>query len=184
MNELLKELEEFIEQESDINESDESYKIKNEEEANEVLRRIKYFNSEIENVNKISDSEIERYTKLINDYREKKLLEFNNRMEHYQLLLEDYAKEQLKNKKAKTISLPFGKIGFKKQQDTFNYDEDTLLEYLRNNSSDFIKVTTKESIEKAKLKKAGVVENGHLYLDGKLVDGVTVTKNDDKFIIG
>lgn len=184
MNELLKELEEFIEQESDINESDESYKIQNEEEANEVLRRIKYFNSEIEKVNKISDSEIERYTKLINEYREKKLLEFNNRLTHYELLLQDYAKETLKGKKSKSISLPFGKIGFKKQQDTFNYDEDALLEYLRNNSSDFIKVTTKESIEKAKLKKAGVVENGHLYLDGRLVDGVTVTKNEDKFIIG
>ena len=184
MNELLKELENFIEQESDINESDEQYKINNEEEANEILRRIKYFESEIEKVNKISDSEIERYTKLINVYRNKKLLEFNNRLEHYQLLLEDYAKEQLKNKKAKTISLPFGKIGFKKQQDTFNYDEDVLLEYLRNNFTDFIKVTTKESVEKAKLKKAGTISDGKLYLNGSAVDGITVTKNEDKFIIG
>lgn len=184
MNELLKELENFIEQESDINESDEQYKINNEEEANEILRRIKYFESEIEKVNKISDSEIERYTKLINDYRNKKLLEFNNRLEHYQLLLEEYAKEQLKNKKAKTISLPFGKIGFKKQQDTFNYDEEVLLKYLKENSADFIKVTTKESVEKAKLKKAGTISDGKLYLNGSAVDGITVTKNEDKFIIG
>lgn len=184
MNELLKELENFIEQESDINESDEQYKINNEEEANEILRRIKYFESEIEKVNKISDSEIERYTKLINDYRNKKLLEFNTRLEHYQLLLEEYAKEQLKNKKTKTISLPFGKIGFKKQQDTFNYDEEVLLKYLKENSADFIKVTTKESVEKAKLKKAGTVSDGKLYLNGSAVDGITVTKNEDKFIIG
>lgn len=184
MNELLKELENFIEQELDINESDEQYKINNEEEANEILRRIKYFESEIEKVNKISDSEIERYTKLINDYRNKKLLEFNNRLEHYQLLLEEYAKETLRGKKAKTISLPFGKIGFKKQQDTFNYDEDVLLEYLRNNFTDFIKVTTKESVEKAKLKKAGTISDGKLYLNGSAVDGITVTKNEDKFIIG
>lgn len=184
MNELLKELENFIEQESDINESDEQYKINNEEEANEILRRIKYFESEIEKVNKISDSEIERYTKLINDYRNKKLLEFNNRLEHYQLLLEEYAKEQLKNKKTKTISLPFGKIGFKKQQDTFNYDEEVLLKYLKENSADFIKVTTKESVEKAKLKKAGTISDGKLYLNGSAVDGITVTKNEDKFIIG
>ena len=184
MNELLKELENFIEQESDINESDEQYKINNEEEANEILRRIKYFESEIEKVNKISDSEIERYTKLINDYRNKKLLEFNNRLEHYQLLLEEYAKEQLKNKKTKTISLPFGKIGFKKQQDTFNYDEEVLIKYLKENSADFIKVTTKESVEKAKLKKAGTISDGKLYLNGSAVDGITVTKNEDKFIIG
>lgn len=184
MNELLKELENFIEQESDINESDEQYKINNEEEANEILRRIKYFESEIEKVNKISDSEIERYTKLINDYRNKKLLEFNNRLEHYQLLLEEYAKETLRGKKTKTISLPFGKIGFKKQQDTFNYDEEVLLKYLKENSADFIKVTTKESVEKAKLKKAGTISDGKLYLNGSAVDGITVTKNEDKFIIG
>lgn len=184
MNELLKELEEFIEHESDINESSEQYKINNEEEANEILRRIKYFESEIEKVNKISDSEIERYTKLINDYRNKKLLEFNNRLEHYQLLLEEYAKETLRGKKAKTISLPFGKIGFKKQQDTFNYDEEVLLKYLKENSADFIKVTTKESVEKAKLKKAGTISDGKLYLNGSAVDGITVTKNEDKFIIG
>lgn len=183
MDNLLKDLELFIEEESSVNDSNNDYKIKNEEEANEVLRRIQYFKTEIEKIEKISESEIERYTNIINNYKNKKILDFSNRLNHYELLLEDYAKEELAGKKTKTISLPFGKIGFKKQQDTFEYDDEALLNYLKENSNEFVKTVTKESVEKAKLKKACTVEDGHIYLDGKLVDGVKVTKNEDKFVI-
>lgn len=62
-------------------------------DTNEILKKINNLQLEIKKVNEISDSEIERYTKAINEYRENKLLELNIELNHSELLLKELLKK-------------------------------------------------------------------------------------------
>ena len=65
-------------------------------DTNEILKKINNLQLEIKKVNEIADSEIERYTKTINEYRENKLLELNIELNHSELLLKELLKKQIK----------------------------------------------------------------------------------------
>ena len=65
-------------------------------DTNEILKKINDLQLEIKKVNEIADSEIERYTKTINEYRENKLLELNIELNHSELLLKELLKKQIK----------------------------------------------------------------------------------------
>ena len=55
-------------------------------DTNEILKKINDLQLEIKKVNEIADSEIERYTKTINEYRENKLLELNIELNNLSLI--------------------------------------------------------------------------------------------------
>lgn len=85
--------------------------------------------------------------------------------------------------KKRSIALIEGTIGFRKQQDNYEYhDEKRTLSYLEENGlKEYINY--KPSINKTVLKKAAIVTNGRLYIDGREVPDITVTPRDDKFEI-
>ena len=58
------------------------------------------------------------------------------------------------------------------------------MDWLKNNNyTKYINTKTIESVDKKALKKESHVCNGYLFIDNNKVDGVTVTKQDDKFEI-
>lgn len=85
--------------------------------------------------------------------------------------------------KKRSITLIEGTIGFRKQQDSYEYhNEKNTLSYLEDkNLKEYINY--KPSINKTVLKKAAVINNGKLFINGEEIPDITVTPRDDKFEI-
>lgn len=85
--------------------------------------------------------------------------------------------------KKRSITLIEGTIGFRKQQDNYEYhNEKNTLSYLEDKDlKEYINY--KSSINKTVLKKAAVINNGKLFIDGEEIPDITVTPRDDKFEI-
>ena len=123
--------------------------IENESQANWALRKIKELQDNIEQNNRIAEEEIEK----INKWREQQNETEQNSIEHLQNLLQEYAlKKREEDPTFKSLSLPNGRIGFRKQQPKWNYDDETLLTYLQQSElNDLIKTTY--TPKKSELKK-------------------------------
>jgi hypothetical protein len=120
----------------------------------------------------------------VNQWRQQELDKRQRDIDYISNLLRAFAEEELKNNKGKTksISLPYGSIGFKKQQDKYEYDEEALLAFLKEDKELEKKyVKYKPSPDKTALKKDGEAKNGKLYLGDTNVPGVTVTPQEEKF---
>ena len=101
-------------------------------------------------------------------------------LEHWKAVLNIYADNALKDAKKKSMSLPNGKIGFRKMAPAYERDEKALMAFVKASAPAYIKV--KESVDWSGLKKACKVDGDHLVTaDGEIVDGVTVTPQDPKF---
>lgn len=189
MNDLLKDLFETIDimeaEEVQIKIEDESFKIENRDQANYFLRKINEIVMQQNEIETIAQAQIKAHTERIKAWKEKQLTPLKNSEAFMSGLLKDFAIRELKDSKAKTIKLPHGQIGFSKQQPEYSYDEEKVLEYLKSQGvlKDFIRVKTTEEINKADLKKAGSVVGNTLVIGDKMIEGVTVTAREDKFVI-
>ena len=97
-------------------------------------------------------------------------------------MLKTYAEDRLKNSKRKSVSLPSGKFGFRKQPPKIEKDDATLLDYCDHYQSEFIKV--KKTVDWAGLKKSCTLDGNHYVTkDGEVLPGVTVTEQDPKFTV-
>lgn len=97
-------------------------------------------------------------------------------------MLKTYAEDRLKNSKRKSVSLPSGKFGFRKQPPKIEKDDAALLDYCDHYQSEFIKV--KKTVDWAGLKKSCTLDGNHYVTkDGEVLPGVTVTEQDPKFTV-
>lgn len=181
MSELLKQsnqsLQEFLDKQEEVER--ESFVIQDDSSANWALRKIKQAKQQKEDNNALAIAEIEK----INAWNKLENEKVQQDIDYFQGLLAAYAlKKREENPKFKSQKLPNGRIRFKKQQPNYVYDDDTLLESLKNSGrTDLIKV--KETPDKASIKKAFVAQEGSL-IDpdtGEFIDGVTVVEREDKF---
>lgn len=185
---FLESLKEFMDQEEikDLNINDpESFQIQSKEQANYFVKKILEIRSQQNEINKLADNEIKKTTTRVNQWRESEIEKTQQDEEYIMGLLRTFAEKEIVNvKKGKTIKLPFGSLSFKKQQPKYEYDDKKLLEVLE--SADDLKkqfVEYKSSAKKQELKKAGVVIENKLYINNKVIDGVTITPQDEKFEI-
>jgi hypothetical protein len=186
-NDFLSDLRDFM---NDFAETD--LNLDSVEEINELTEAqanfyIKLYNQVVEDeykVNKLCDEEIERTNKAINIYREKRLKEFAQKKEYFKEILKNYALDALEGKKTKTLKLPYGNLSFKKQQPKYNYNDEAKIKKLLNGMKpELIKTKTTTDLDKAAIKKYGVVKDGHLYIDNVLIEDVTIENQEDKFEI-
>ena len=115
---------------------------------------------------------------------DKQINSYMNQKAYYNRALEDFARRELENSNKKSIKLPSGTISIKKQQPHYNYQDDTILEWLQEYCPDLVKTVIpepKHSIDKKELKKRTVIDEGVLYLNGIEVPGVIVEIREDKF---
>jgi phage host-nuclease inhibitor protein Gam len=168
-------LQKFLDSETD----QQGFTIDDDSKANWALRKIAQHKKKIEENNLLAEEEIykiEAWNKQMND-------EAQQSIDYFQSLLAEYAGEKRKSDpKFKTLKLPSGRIRFKKQQPQYVYDDDAVLESLKESGyTDFVKV--KESVDKAGIKKQFKAVNGGLVDPdtGEFIDGVTVVDRDDKF---
>lgn len=171
------ELHEFLDQKEQI--EDESFEIKDEQQANWALRKIKQHQEQKEKNTEIAVEEItkiEEWLKTVNDSAQ-------DSIDYFQGLLGKYAMEQREsNPDFKSMKLPNGNIGFRKQQPKWNYDDKKLVEYLKENEETEL-IRVKEEPNKSAIKKLFIVQDGKVINPGtgEVVEGVEVEERQDKF---
>jgi phage host-nuclease inhibitor protein Gam len=169
-------LHEFLEKQNEVNER---FVVDSDEKANWVLRKIASLEQKKQENTDLAKAEIEK----INAWLEMVNGELDRDLEYFKNLLAEYAKaKREQDPKFKSLKLPNGKFGFRKQQPKWQYDEAKLLEYLkRNGMAEFIRM--KEEPDKAALKKKLTVSGG-VAVDpetGEVIDGITVEEQDEAF---
>lgn len=155
------------------------FQIETMEQANYITRKLKELRAEQEQIEETAKRELRRYEDKVNTWKEKTLSPLQNQEQFYMSLLESFARQKLEGSNKKSLKLIEGTIGFRKQQDKYEYDDKVLTAYLEENHKDLVKY--KASPDKIALKKAGEVKNGVLYINGKAVPGVTIIPQDEKF---
>lgn len=170
-------LQEFLDDQEQT--ENEAFEVINVETANWALRKIKQYQEKQKENNALAEAEIEKielWLKTVNEQAQ-------NSIDYFQGLLAEYAVKQRDNDPSfKSQKLPNGAIRFRKQQPKFNYDDEKLLNYLKQSGeTDLINV--KETPNKAAVKKLFNV-NGDKLINvgtGEIVEGVTVEEREDKF---
>lgn len=162
-------------------EEDGTLLVKNKSDADFYLRQINKLKQQKEEINEFVDQEIERQLRLYQEYREDRMRPLDNQIAFYENALKTFAMNEYAETNKKTIKLPNGTLAIKKQQPKYVYDDEQVLEFLQeNNYKDYIR--TKAEVNKKDLKKNATVNNNNeLVIDGKVVPGVTVIPQEDKF---
>ena len=162
-------------------EEDGTLLVKNKSDADFYLRQINKLKQQKEEINEFVDQEIERQLRLYQEYREDRMRPLDNQIAFYENALKTFAMNEYAETNKKTIKLPNGTLAIKKQQPKYIYKDEQVLEYLQeNNYKDYIR--TKAEVNKKDLKKNAIVNNNNeLVIDGKVVPGVVVIPQEDKF---
>ena len=162
-------------------EEDGTLLVKNKSDADFYLRQINKLKQQKEEINEFVDQEIERQLRLYQEYREDRMRPLDNQIAFYENALKTFAMNEYAETNKKTIKLPNGTLAIKKQQPKYVYNDEQVLEFLQeNNYKDYIR--TKAEVNKKDLKKNAIVNNkNELVIDGKVVPGVTVIPQEDKF---
>ena len=162
-------------------EEDGTLLVKNKSDADFYLRQINKLKQQKEEINEFVDQEIERQLRLYQEYRKDRMRPLDNQIAFYENALKTFAMNEYAETNKKTIKLPNGTLAIKKQQPKYVYNDEQVLEFLQeNNYKDYIR--TKAEVNKKDLKKNAIVNNNNeLVIDGKVVPGVTVIPQEDKF---
>ena len=138
----------------------------------------------IEQIELLAEAEKERLCYLIDEFKKNEIQAISRRKEYYDRALEDFAHRELDGSNKRSMKLPYGSIGLKKQQPHWDYQDEAVLEWAKEAFPEFVKTTIPEpkiSIDKKELKKQAEIRNGVVYLYGQEVPGIEVTYKDDKF---
>ena len=136
-----------------------------------ALRKMKLIDSRFNEVKGTAMAEIDKIQSWVKDEEEKAARSRG----YFEALLRDYMltlKEA--DPKLKTLSLPGGKLAFRKLQPEYTYIEEDILPWAKENLPEAVQV--KESILKTPIKE-------HIKETGEYVPGVTIEERPDKFIV-
>lgn len=178
MNELLEmELEEAIDT-VEAAEVGGRFTIQDLDSANWAFRKLAAIEKKRNEIKELADKEIDR----IKEWQEQEQKGLNNSKEFFEGLLTEYFVRQKEVDPKFRISTPYGKVSSRKQQPKWNYDNDKVLEWLRKNNSELIRI--KEEPDKREIKKAyKVVGNNVVTEDGEIVEGIKVEERPDSINI-
>jgi phage host-nuclease inhibitor protein Gam len=181
LDSLFEEITEAEVEELGIDIESSSFAITNDSQANFFLRRLDEIRNEKDKINNTCNTEIEKFCQRVNDFRARELKTLENTEDFFTTLLESYARHQLMDSNKKSLKLPFGTLSFKKSQPKYVYDDEIVMNFIKdNNLSEFIR--TKEEINKKDLKSAlNISEDGIITLNGKAMEGITITPGEEKF---
>ena len=128
----------------------------------------------------VADAEIERLT----EWAAKVQSKFQREADYFESLLRDYHQRVLfEDERAKTITLPHGKLTYRAQQPEYQRNDDELLAWARVNAPEMV-----ESVERlawGEIKKRTAVQGSQLVdaESGEVIPGVTVLQREPKFAI-
>ena len=153
------------------------------EEAEYFTKKYIEAANEIKEAEEVAKKYMEQQQEKVNNWLEK--IKKNNQflLDIYGGALEMYTKAQLEKTGKKSIKLIQGTLSFRKSRDKYEYDEDVLRKSLTDNHIDTFFEEVEPKIKRAELKKAATVKNNKLYINDTLIDGVTITPQEDVFSV-
>src|SRR5699024_4861315 len=130
---LMNELQEYLNEQEGTEK--ETFAVKDDSSANWALRKISQLNDRMKRNNALAQAEIDKIEHWNTTENEKA----QRSIDYFQGLLAEYAMQKKKeDPKFKSLKLPNGRIGFRKQQPKWNYDDETVLQALKKaNMGDF-----------------------------------------------
>lgn len=146
------------------------------DQLDRIVEKIIQIDKDLEERVAVAEKRINELTYWINNEKQKA----QEAKEFFTSLVAPFLKEKLKDAKTKSINLPSGTVGLRKQQPEIKRDNAKLLEWLKNkNKVDFIKIT--EEVKWAELKKTLKFENGRAITDSgeDLSDAIEVIERED-----
>lgn len=154
----------------------ETFRVTDTDSLNWAFRKMQAYQQELTEVNNLARSEMER----IQAWQEREQNRISEQMEFFESLIRQFALEQRAQNPKFKVSTPYGKVGFRKQQPKWNYDETKLVESLKAiGHTDLVRV--KEEPDKAAIKKRFTVD-GTQVVDtelGVIIEGVTVVEQPE-----
>lgn len=185
----LSELEEFMllaeAEELDINIDDEEQGIviRNNTDADFYIKLINKLRQDKEELNAFIDAELERQVQLYERFREERNRPIDHQITFYEEALRTYTMNELADSNRKSIKLPNGTLAVRKQQPVYSYDEEAVMEFLKENELEqYITTKTTESLNKKDIKKDFMVNNNNqLVINNQIVPGTSVEFREDKF---
>lgn len=146
--------------------------------ANWAFRKLAAIENKRKEIKTLADKEIER----IKDWQKQEEESLNYSKEFFEGLLTEYFVRQKEVDPEFKISTPYGKVSSRKQQPKWNYEDEKVLEWLKENDTELIRI--KEEVNKAELKKKyKVVGNEVVTKDGEIVEGIRVDERPDSISI-
>lgn len=149
----------------------ERFRIEDKSQAAWALRKMSKIKAEMDENIMTAQAEMERIASWRDEENEKlerSISFFENLLYEYFVQLRD------EDPKLKTMKLPHGTLKMRKQQPQYEYDEDVLLPWAKENLPEA--VVTKESVAKNPVKK-------HIQETGETVPGVTIIERPEKFSV-
>ncbi|MFT9495855.1 host-nuclease inhibitor Gam family protein [Anaerosolibacter sp.] len=160
-------------------ESHARFEIKDLDGVNWVFRKIRANMSKKAELEALAKTEIER----IQSWLAGETKQIDDSVNFFEGLLMEYAIKQRAADPKFKCSTPYGKIGFRKQPVKWEYEEEILVENLKKAGLNDL-VRTKEEPNKTEIKKKLKVVNGKAVTeDGEIIDGITITEQDEKIDI-
>lgn len=157
----------------------EGWRVDSMSAADWALRKIRAARMEMETLKKYADSEKARIDMWLKEQTEARQRD----VDFFEAQLKPFVADALDGKKTKTLKFPCGSCSFKKSTPSFTKDEAVLLQYVKDNDSQYINV--KESVNWAEFKKTlQFAQDGKMITcDGEVVPGVTYTVGEDTFTV-
>lgn len=154
------------------------FTIENLDSANWAFRKLAAIERKRSEIRDLADKEIQR----IKEWQEQEEKGLNNSKEFFEGLLTEYFIRQKEVDPKFKISTPYGKVSSRKQQPKWNYEDEKVLNWLKENDTELIRI--KEEINKVELKKKyQIVGNEVVTEDGEIVEGITIEERPDSINI-
>ena len=155
------------------------------QKANYFLKLVKNIEADMKVINELCDEEIKKTTDRVNAYKEAQLLPLARTINYYSKLLQNYAENQLIDSKKRSVKLPNGTLSISKQAPTYDYEDETIMDWLLQNKIEkYITTKIENKLDKREFKKAIELDDeGNAIIEGKVIPGLTITPKEDKFTI-
>lgn len=149
----------------------ERFRIEDKSQAAWALRKMSKIKAEMDENIMTAQAEMER----IVGWRDGENEKLQRSVSFFEGLLHEYFLTlRESDPKLKTMKLPHGTLKMRKQQPQYEYDEETLLPWAKENLPEAVVI--KEAVAKTPVKK-------YVQETGEMVPGVTITERPEKFSV-
>lgn len=144
---------------------------------NWAFRTLSALDAQLSDKRELAEKEMAR----IQEWMDKETKSIEQNSQFFLSLIEQYAREQRANNPKWKASTPYGKVGFRKQQPKWCYDEQKALEAIESAGLDQLLRVQKELDKTALKASVNVLENGSVvHLEsGMIIEGISVIPQDD-----
>lgn len=155
------------------------FKVTNVQTASWVLRKIKFLNKKIEEINMLAEHDINK----ILEWKKRQTESYINTRTFFEELIKDHVREEIAIDNNFKLNTPYGTAYIKSNGDKWIYDDEALLRWAEKNENSLVNVT--KSVKKAELKKiAAVIEGTAIDINsGEVIEGVTIEDGGESVII-